>query len=183
MTVVGVVTNEAATKVDSLLDAFVKDGHYRVSPKKMDRNTGPDRRDFPQMFTLRLDLEKVPPNQYVRKLARRKHRRRRGRRRWRRDAGIRRSRLRGATDMSTARERNLVVALVCLLLIGGGYCWAACLPQPLACKKDQLASLEKELLDKQLPSPRRTPTARRCRREAGESAPMSICRSASTRSS
>jgi Tfp pilus assembly PilM family ATPase len=69
MTVVGVVTNESATRVDTLLDAFVKDGHYRVKPKKMDRNTGPDRRDFPQQFTLSLELEKVAPNQYVRKLA------------------------------------------------------------------------------------------------------------------
>lgn len=69
MTVVGVVTNDAAPKVDAVLDAFVKDGHYRVSPKKLDRNTAPDRREFPQMFTLRLDLEKAQPQHYVRKLA------------------------------------------------------------------------------------------------------------------
>jgi hypothetical protein len=53
--------------------------------------------------------------------------------------------------MSTARERNLVVALVLMLLIGGGYLLGNVLfLQPLARKKDQLAALDKEIMDKQL---------------------------------
>lgn len=55
----------------------------------------------------------------------------------------------GATDMSTARERNLVVVLVSILLIGGGGLLVNVLYlQPLAQKKDQLLALEKDITEK-----------------------------------
>jgi hypothetical protein len=68
MALKGVVNNDEAPKVDDLLNGFVKDGHYRVSPKVLTRNTGTDRFFFPQQFTTRVELEKALPTQYARQL-------------------------------------------------------------------------------------------------------------------
>ena len=49
---------------------FVKDGHYAVKPKKVGRNTtGQDRfQRFTQQFELPVEVEKIPPEKYVRRL-------------------------------------------------------------------------------------------------------------------
>jgi hypothetical protein len=63
----GVMTagNPAVNKLESRL---VNDGHYRVIPKKIIRNPGTDRRRFPQQFEMSAEIEKLPPERYVRRL-------------------------------------------------------------------------------------------------------------------
>jgi hypothetical protein len=56
---------------EELVAEFVKDkkDHYNVGPKKgPQQNRGADRRVFPHEFSMRLELEHVPPTKYVRRL-------------------------------------------------------------------------------------------------------------------
>jgi Tfp pilus assembly PilM family ATPase len=62
------ITTDDYQAVDALLAGLVADGHYRVEPKQLKRNTGVDRFRFRQEFTTRLDLEPRPPTAYVRRL-------------------------------------------------------------------------------------------------------------------
>jgi Tfp pilus assembly PilM family ATPase len=54
--------------VDELMAQLVKDGHYRVPPKVLGRNTGTDRFQFSQQWSTNLELERFPPGKYVRRL-------------------------------------------------------------------------------------------------------------------
>ena len=54
--------------VDALVGELVADGHYRVEPKQLKRNTGVDRVRFRQEFTTRLEVAPRPPAAYVRRL-------------------------------------------------------------------------------------------------------------------
>lgn len=64
------VTGNDHRPVDDLMSEFLKDGHYRLDPKVLSRNTGPDRfRGFTQQFATKLDVEKVPPTKYIRLLS------------------------------------------------------------------------------------------------------------------
>jgi Tfp pilus assembly PilM family ATPase len=56
--------------INDLMAELVKDGHYAVKPKKIGRNTtGQDRfQRFTQQFELPLEIEKVAPEKYVRRL-------------------------------------------------------------------------------------------------------------------
>jgi hypothetical protein len=64
------VTGDDHKPVDQLISKYVEDGLYRVDPKRLTRNAGPERRDgFTQQFEIpRIDLEKRPPDKYVRQL-------------------------------------------------------------------------------------------------------------------
>jgi hypothetical protein len=61
-------TSDDHKHIDELMSELVQDGHYRVEPKSVGRNTGADRRFFPQQFTMKFDIEKLPPEKYTRKL-------------------------------------------------------------------------------------------------------------------
>jgi Tfp pilus assembly PilM family ATPase len=62
------ITTDNYQLVDSLIGELVADGHYRVEPKQVKRNTGVDRVRFREEFTTRLDVEPRPPAGYVRRL-------------------------------------------------------------------------------------------------------------------
>ncbi len=63
------ITGEDYRPVDLLVSRLVEDKYYRVDPKKLSRNTGPDRFTYPQQFQIeRIDIEKRPPEKYVRKI-------------------------------------------------------------------------------------------------------------------
>lgn len=62
------ITTEDFQSIDTLVARLVEDGHYRVEPKQMGRNTGLERGRFSQQFTTKVDIEKQPPNRYIRRL-------------------------------------------------------------------------------------------------------------------
>jgi Tfp pilus assembly PilM family ATPase len=62
------ITTENFSAVDALISQLVSDGFYRVEPKVISRNSGPDRQMFSQQFATRLDIEPRPPAKYVRLL-------------------------------------------------------------------------------------------------------------------
>jgi hypothetical protein len=62
------ITSSDFQPVDRLMNELVQDGHYRVEPKVLSRNTGVDRFRFPQQFTTRVDVEKLAPGQYTRRI-------------------------------------------------------------------------------------------------------------------
>jgi Tfp pilus assembly PilM family ATPase len=63
------ITGDDYQVVDTLISELVTDGHYRVEPKQVKRNTGVERFRFREEFTTKLDLEKRPPTAYVRRLS------------------------------------------------------------------------------------------------------------------
>jgi len=63
----GIMNNDYQA-LNQLESRLVNDGHYRVEPKVLGRNTAADRFRFPQQFTTRVEVEKLPPDKYVRKL-------------------------------------------------------------------------------------------------------------------
>jgi Tfp pilus assembly PilM family ATPase len=63
----GIMSNDYAG-VNQLESRLVADGHYRVEPKTVSRNTGAERFRFPQQFAQRVEIEKIPPDKYVRRL-------------------------------------------------------------------------------------------------------------------
>jgi Tfp pilus assembly PilM family ATPase len=67
------ITTDNFDAVDKLISQMVGDGYYRVDPKVIERNTGPDRLRFSQQFSTRLDIEPRPPVRYVRLLPPPKH--------------------------------------------------------------------------------------------------------------
>ncbi len=66
MTLKGITT--ASEPVDRLLSRIDGDGHYRVGPKEAGPNRGGIDRNFGQQFTTKVDVEKVPPSRYSRRL-------------------------------------------------------------------------------------------------------------------
>lgn len=62
------ITTEDFQPIDMLVARLVEDGHYRVEPKQMSRNTGLERGRFSQQFTTKVDVEKQQPGRYVRRL-------------------------------------------------------------------------------------------------------------------
>ncbi len=55
--------------VDNFIRQFVRDGAYKVAPKKMSRNnTGIDRTLFSQQFVAEMEVEPQPTSKYVRRL-------------------------------------------------------------------------------------------------------------------
>ncbi|MFL5328030.1 MAG: type IV pilus biogenesis protein PilM [Gemmataceae bacterium] len=55
--------------LEQLMRELVAEGTYRVEPKSQSGNTlGIDRRNFPQQFTLRFDVERKPPEKFTRTL-------------------------------------------------------------------------------------------------------------------
>jgi hypothetical protein len=55
--------------LEQLMRELVAEGTYRVEPKSQSGNTlGVDRRNFPQQFTLRFDVERRPPEKFTRTL-------------------------------------------------------------------------------------------------------------------
>ncbi|HZT81420.1 MAG TPA: hypothetical protein VFA26_14415, partial [Gemmataceae bacterium] len=54
--------------VDVMMSKFDQDGHYRLEPLTMARNQKVDRRNFPQEFSTKVEVEKIPSNQYQRRL-------------------------------------------------------------------------------------------------------------------
>ena len=63
----GIMNNDYQA-LNQLESRLVNDGHYRVEPKVLGRNTAADRFRFPQQFTTRMEVEKLPPDKYVRRL-------------------------------------------------------------------------------------------------------------------
>jgi Tfp pilus assembly PilM family ATPase len=63
----GIMNNDYQA-LNQLESRLVNDGHYRVEPKVLARNTAADRFRFPQQFTTRVEVEKLPPDKYVRRL-------------------------------------------------------------------------------------------------------------------
>lgn len=62
------ISNDNYDMVDGLIRQFVRDGAYRVAPKKMSRNnTGIDR-VFSQQFSVQMDVEPRPAAKYTRQL-------------------------------------------------------------------------------------------------------------------
>jgi len=59
------------TQVNQLESQLVNDGHFRVEPKVISRNTGAERYKFIQQFMTHLDVEQLPPEKYVRRLSNR----------------------------------------------------------------------------------------------------------------
>jgi hypothetical protein len=63
------VTGADAKPVDLLVQHLVEDKHYRPDFKQLGRNTGPDRFQFMQQFTIpKVDVEKLPPDKYTRRM-------------------------------------------------------------------------------------------------------------------
>jgi Tfp pilus assembly PilM family ATPase len=64
------ITRDDSQPVNDLMAELVKDGHYNVKPKELTRNsTGQDRfSGFSQQFKLPVDVEKVGPEKYHRRL-------------------------------------------------------------------------------------------------------------------
>jgi hypothetical protein len=67
ITLKGIMNNDYQA-LNQLESRLVNDGHYRVEPKVLGRNTAADRFRFPQQFTTRVEVEKLPPDKYVRRL-------------------------------------------------------------------------------------------------------------------
>jgi hypothetical protein len=63
----GIMNNDYQA-LNQLESRLVNDGHYRVEPKVLGRNTAADRFRFPQQFLTRLEVEKLPPDKYVRRI-------------------------------------------------------------------------------------------------------------------
>lgn len=68
LTLKGIMNNDYQA-LNQLESRLVNDGHYRVEPKVLGRNTAADRFRFPQQFTARVEVEKLPPDKYVRRLS------------------------------------------------------------------------------------------------------------------
>src|SRR5262249_24178535 len=66
LTLNGITTEIQAVK--TLNERFVSDGHYHVDPKQTSRNTGPERGRFQEQFITHIEIEKPPPEKYVRRL-------------------------------------------------------------------------------------------------------------------
>jgi hypothetical protein len=63
------VTTDNYDAVDNLIRQFVRDGTYKVAPKKMSRNTtGIDRTQFPQQFLAEIEVEPQAASKYIRRL-------------------------------------------------------------------------------------------------------------------
>jgi hypothetical protein len=55
--------------IDRLMENLAKDSpHLRVEPKFLSPNVGQDRFLYPQQFTSKVDLERLPPTKYVRRI-------------------------------------------------------------------------------------------------------------------
>jgi Tfp pilus assembly PilM family ATPase len=54
--------------IDKLFDNLAKDGHLRVAPKILTPNVGNDRRWYSQQFTSKVDIERLQPSKYVRRI-------------------------------------------------------------------------------------------------------------------
>lgn len=67
MTLTGIV-NRTLRPVDELMVQLNKDGHLMVGAKDTKGNTSTDRARFPTQFTSQVDIEKLPPNQFERRL-------------------------------------------------------------------------------------------------------------------
>jgi Tfp pilus assembly PilM family ATPase len=63
----GIMNNDYQA-LNQLESRLVNDGHYRVEPKVLGRNTAADRFRFPQQFITRVEVEKLPPDKYVRRI-------------------------------------------------------------------------------------------------------------------
>lgn len=63
------VSGEDYRPVDQLVSRLAEEPYYRPDPKKLSRNTGPDRFIYPQQFLVeRVDLEKRPAEKYTRRI-------------------------------------------------------------------------------------------------------------------
>jgi Tfp pilus assembly PilM family ATPase/Tfp pilus assembly protein PilN len=63
------VTTRDDRAINELLKRFAEDGHYPVvDPKQTSQNTGTERARFQQQFNAHMEIEKQPPDKYVRQL-------------------------------------------------------------------------------------------------------------------
>ncbi len=62
------VTTTDPKPVSSLMDQLEIESSYRLEPKRVSPNTSLDRRTFRQQFETHVDIEKRPPDKYVRRL-------------------------------------------------------------------------------------------------------------------
>jgi hypothetical protein len=62
------ITTSDDRAVKELTKRFVEDNHYKVDAAPTDQNTGVDKARFPQHFTAHVEVEKQPPEKYVRQL-------------------------------------------------------------------------------------------------------------------
>jgi Tfp pilus assembly PilM family ATPase len=67
LSVTGIIRDDYK-QIDRLLDALAEDGFRRSDPKTLGPNRSVDRFSFPQQFTTSIDVQKVPPNKYIRRL-------------------------------------------------------------------------------------------------------------------
>ncbi|HEV3262772.1 MAG TPA: hypothetical protein VG013_38405, partial [Gemmataceae bacterium] len=67
MTLTGMTTN-SPTAVDQFFAGLAQDAHYRPGPNSPGRNNGADFFRFPQLFSAHVDLERLPPDQFTRRL-------------------------------------------------------------------------------------------------------------------
>jgi Tfp pilus assembly PilM family ATPase len=67
MSLKGIMTYDNRS-VLSLMAELDKEAHYRVEPKKVEPNRGQDTARFRLQFSTRVDVEKRPPDQYLRQL-------------------------------------------------------------------------------------------------------------------
>jgi Tfp pilus assembly PilM family ATPase len=62
------VATENHDPVDKLMNDMAKDSHLRPEPKFLSPNVGGDRRQYPQQFTTKVDIERLQPTKYVRRI-------------------------------------------------------------------------------------------------------------------
>jgi hypothetical protein len=60
------VATENHDPIDKLMTDMAKDSHLRPEPKFLSPNVGPDRFQYPQQFTTKVDIERLQPTKYVR---------------------------------------------------------------------------------------------------------------------
>jgi Tfp pilus assembly PilM family ATPase len=62
------VTTDDHKPVDTLMNEIAKDSHLRLEPKFLKPNVGQDRRFYTQEFTTKVDIERLQPAKYARRI-------------------------------------------------------------------------------------------------------------------